>query len=151
MSKSAFTKSPATYQQQVDIIKERGLHIPHNERAIQYLQQIGYYRLSAFFLTYQQQKDQFNAGTEFQQIIDLYRFDRVLRLLVFDCIERIEVAIRTQLTYILAHKYNTSHWHDIKTIYKPSYTNKYGKLSMTTKSFRILFYAAAMLKILKCL
>ncbi|WP_372473833.1 Abi family protein [Capnocytophaga sp. ARDL2] len=35
-----------------------------------------------------------------------------MRFFVFDCIERIEVAIRTQFIYQMAMKYNDSHWHD---------------------------------------
>lgn len=73
-----------------------------------YLQQISYYRLSAYFLPYQKTKDVFDDNTTFEKIIHTYAFDRELRLLIFDCIERIEVAIRTQFIYQLAIKYNNS-------------------------------------------
>ncbi|HZL11563.1 MAG TPA: Abi family protein [Prolixibacteraceae bacterium] len=136
MTKSVYNKPPTTYEQQVEIVKQRGLFVPDEPRAFRYFQQIGYYRLSAFFLPFQLQKDKFNEGTEFDDIIDLYTFDRKLRLLVFDCIERIEVAIRTQLTYILAHNHNSSHWHDMKAIYKAPYTNQNGKTFDTYQDFQ---------------
>lgn len=126
MSKKPFDKKPLVYEDQLNLVKSRGLVVADDSRAIRYFQQISYYRLSAFFLPYQQQKDKFNTGTTFDQILDNYSFDRELRLLVFDCIERIEIAIRTQLIYALATKYNNSHWQDDKTIFKQAYINHRG-------------------------
>lgn len=105
-------------------MKLRGLQIPDESKALRYLQQISYFRLSAYFLPYQKTKDQFNDGVDFEQILDTYRFDRELRLLVFDCIERIEVAIRSQMTHILAHNYKSSHWQDNTLVFVPPYKNK---------------------------
>lgn len=44
-------------------------------------------------------------------MLALYDFDRHLKMLVMDAIERIEVAIRTQICSSLAIAYNDSHWH----------------------------------------
>lgn len=62
--------------------------------------------------------DAFKEGTTWDDIYDLYVFDRKLRLLVFDAIERLEVAIRTQIIYQLSHKYG-SHWQDNAHIFNP--------------------------------
>ena len=43
--------------------------------------------------------DNFVGNVIFEEIIDLYLFDRDLRLLVFDAIESIEITFRTQLIY----------------------------------------------------
>lgn len=40
-------------------------------------------------------------------MLNLYVFDRELRLLVLDAIERIEVSLRSKLAYQLSHKYGT--------------------------------------------
>ncbi len=88
------------------------------------MQQISYYRFSAYFLPYQQVKNTFNAGVDIDQIIDNYKFDRELRLLVFDCIERIEIAIRSQMIHVLAHNYKSSHWQDMQHVFCNPYTNK---------------------------
>ena len=40
-------------------------------------------------------QDNFIPDTTWDMVYDLYVFDRKLRLLVFDAIERLEVAIRT--------------------------------------------------------
>ena len=47
----------------------------------------------------------FNDYSYFEEVIDLYNFDRHLRLLMFDAIERIEVALRTKLIYQLSLSY----------------------------------------------
>lgn len=124
MSKKEYDKIPTTYGEQIALLRDRGLSIPDESRLLRYLQQISYYRLSAYFLPYQQVKNTFNEGTDVNQIIDNYRFDRELRLLVFDCIERIEITIRSQITHILAHNYNSSHWQDNPDVFVPPFINK---------------------------
>ena len=107
-------------------MKSRGLTIDDGAKALSYLQEISYYRLSAYFLPYQQTKDNFNQGTTFEQIMQTYSFDRDLRLLIFDCIERVEIAIRTQLVYSMALHYNDSHWQDNQSLFITPYYNKIG-------------------------
>ncbi len=119
----AYKKKPLSYSQQVALWQSRGLVTNDKKRAEKYLSQISYYRLSAYALPFQQQKDQFDADTTFDDVLSLYLFDRELRLLVFDAIERIEVAIRAQMIYTLANKYKDSHWQDNAALFKPPYTN----------------------------
>ena len=128
MSKTNYKKVPLTFEDQLALLKSRKLNVPNEQKAISYLQQISYYRLSAYFLPYQAVKDNFNAGVTFEQIIDTYSFDRELRLLVFDCIERIEVAIRTQIIYSMALYYKDSHWQDNQSLFITPYYNKIGQL-----------------------
>lgn len=64
---------------------------------------------------------QFKSGTTFEEIINLYNFDRLLRLLVMDAIERIEVAIRTQICLKLALIYQDSHWYSHKELFTPTF------------------------------
>jgi abortive infection bacteriophage resistance protein len=128
MSTKNYNKTPTTWEEQVALMKDRGLIVPDVERALRYMKQISYYRLSAYFLPFQAIKDKFNEGSSFDQILDLYKFDRELRLLAFDCIERIEISIRAQITYILAHNYNTSHWQDLKTVFRPPFYTRHGEL-----------------------
>ena len=124
MTKTEYNKIPTSYEDQITLLKQRGLIIPDESKARRYLHQISYFRLSAYFLPYQSTKDQFNGGVDFEQILDTYRFDRELRLLVFDCIERIEVAIRSQMSHILAHNYKSSHWQDNPLVYVPPFKDK---------------------------
>jgi abortive infection bacteriophage resistance protein len=122
----AYDKNPLSFEQQLQKLKDRKLIISDDNKALHYLSQISYYRLSAYFLPYQETKDTFDADTTFKQIIDTYSFDRELRLLVFDSIERIEVAIRTQIIYCMATHHNNSHWQDDNSLFKKPYTTKAG-------------------------
>jgi abortive infection bacteriophage resistance protein len=128
MTKKTYNKTPLTFQDQLALLKQRQLVVDNDSKAIDYLSEISYYRLSAYFLPYQKTKDTFNTNTNFKQIIDTYSFDRELRLLVFDCIERIEVAIRTQMVYTMSMHYNDSHWQDNQNLFITPYYNKIGNL-----------------------
>ena len=119
-----FNKPPLTYEKQVELLISRGLIVTDRKRAERHLANISYYRLSAYMLPYKKKEngiiiDTFKEGTTWDDIYDLYVFDRKLRLLVFDAIERLEVAIRTQIIYQLSHKYG-SHWQDNAHIFMPS-------------------------------
>jgi len=127
MSKKKYNKIPLSFQDQLQLLKSRGLEITDESKAISYLEGISYYRLSAYFLPYQVEKDKFNAGVSFKQIINTYSFDRELRLLVFDCIERIEVAIRTQIIYSMSMHYQDSHWQDNQNLFILPRYNKIGR------------------------
>lgn len=118
-----YNKPPLTYTQQVELLKSRGMTIPDEDQAEMLLANISYYRLSAYMLPYKQNEkgmilDTFREGTTWDMVYKLYAFDRKLRLLVFDAIERIEVAVRTQIIYQLSHKYG-AHWQDRKDIFNP--------------------------------
>jgi abortive infection bacteriophage resistance protein len=128
MSKRVYTKSPLPFADQISLLESRGLTITHRDKALSYLQQISYFRLSAYFLPYQSVKDTFITGTTFDQIIQTYSFDRDLRLLVFDCIERIEIAIRTQFIYQMSMYHNDAHWQDNQSLFVSPYNNKVGTL-----------------------
>lgn len=128
MDKRNYIKKPLSFKKQLEQLKSRNLIVNDEPKALLYLQSISYYRLSAYFLPYQKVKDTFNTGTTFQQIIDTYMFDRDLRLFIFDSIERIEIAIRTQLIYCMALHHNDAHWQDNKANFIVPFYNKIGKL-----------------------
>lgn len=83
-----FNKPPLTYEKQVELLLSRGLIVTDRKRAERYLANISYYRLSAYMLPYKKKEngiiiDAFKEGTTWDDIYDLYVFDRKLRLLVF--------------------------------------------------------------------
>ncbi len=99
-----YTKPALTFEQQLDLLQQRGLTVADPDRALHWLRHISYYRLSAYCLPFKD-GNAFRPGTSFDDIAGLYIFDRKLRLLVLDAIERIEVAIKTAITYEIAHAY----------------------------------------------
>jgi abortive infection bacteriophage resistance protein len=84
----------------IPLLKQRGLIIPNEQRSVNYLTNIGYFRLSAYFhpLLKEPKTDHFyKDSATFDMALDMYRFDRKLRILLFNEIEKIEVAIRSAM------------------------------------------------------
>jgi abortive infection bacteriophage resistance protein len=102
-----FTKPATTHAQQVTLLQQRGMLIDDTAEAEFYLRHLNYYRLSAYWLPFESDHTthQFKPGTRFTDVLNLYIFDRELRLLVLDAIERIEVSTRSQWAYHLAHNH----------------------------------------------
>lgn len=65
--------------------------------AIHTLEYIGYYRLLIYMRPLQDSHKNFLPGTKFEDVLNLYNFDRELRLLCLDAIERVEVALRSAI------------------------------------------------------
>lgn len=107
----SYIKPPLTFKEQLKKLESRGLIVDDVFKALFQLKSISYYRLSAYSYPFRNRDaignvlNQFKEGTTFNEIIKLYEFDRKLRLLILDAIERIEIHIRTLLTYHLGHQY----------------------------------------------
>ncbi len=101
-------------------MKKRGLKIEDENEAAHFLKFIGYYRLSGYALPLTNKHldgtHNFKAGASFLDILNLYRFDRELRLLTMDAIERVEVAFRTCLSNTMAVRYGP-HWYLQKELF----------------------------------
>jgi abortive infection bacteriophage resistance protein len=99
-----YTKPALTFEEQLELLERRGVVVEDRSRALETLSRISYYRLSAYFYPLRLNGgDSFHPGTRFDDAVALYDFDRRLRLLVLDGIERVEVLARTRITYELAH------------------------------------------------
>ena len=98
-----FAKPYSSPEQIVQILKQRGMLMDDERKVENYLMNIGYHRLSAYIYPfYKSPKSdlQLKEGTTFEQVLVLYRFDKKLRILLFNEIEKIEVAIRSVLANI---------------------------------------------------
>jgi abortive infection bacteriophage resistance protein len=103
-----YTKPATTIQQQVQQLQARGLLISDPADSAHFLSNIGYYRLAGYWWPMQGDKTthQFKPNSRFEDVISLYNFDRELRILLFDVIERIEIGLRTRLIYNLSHEFD---------------------------------------------
>jgi len=103
-----YSKRPYTIQEQIQQLKTRGLEINDSDNAEHYLSQISYYRLAGYWWPMQADKEQhiFKPNSRFLDVIALYNFDRELRLLIFDVVEKIEISLRTKLIYHLSHEFD---------------------------------------------
>lgn len=105
-------KQPKTYEEQIQILKTRGLVVEDEMSAKNILSKINYYRFSAYTLTLKND-DLFHEGISFDQIYNLYEFDRKLRLYLLSLLEQIEISFRTKISYHLAHKYGVTPHQDL--------------------------------------
>ena len=98
-----FTKHYMVEADLVALLESRGLIISDEAKAVRYLENIGYYRLSAYmypFLKVPKESHQYKDSTTFQKVLNLYRFDKKLRMLLLNEIEKIEIAIRRAIMNI---------------------------------------------------
>ncbi|NEQ48695.1 MAG: Abi family protein [Leptolyngbya sp. SIO3F4] len=105
-----FDKPSQSTEDHIQLLKERGLIITDEDRAEYYLKNIGYYRLSGYMYPFQADNNhRFKDGASFRQVLNHYIFDKKLRFLLLDALERIEISLRTNLTnhYSLS---NEPHW-----------------------------------------
>ena len=98
-----FQKPALTWENQAQLLLDRGL-IADKDKLICCLESVNYYRLSSYFHPFKNQNDNFRSGTTLNQIWKRYTFDRRLRLIVLDAIERFEISVKTRLSYQIAHK-----------------------------------------------
>ncbi|MBQ0128657.1 MAG: Abi family protein [bacterium] len=95
-----FHKQYTNPRELVALLQSRGLVISDPIKAERLINHIGYYRLSAYmYPLLQMPKNQhlYKKGVSFEQVMTLYRFDKKFRLLIFNEIEKIEIAVRSAI------------------------------------------------------
>lgn len=108
-----FTKRYSSPEELVRRLKSRGLVIDNEQRAEAYIINIGYYRLSAYmypYLSIPKTNHIFKSEVSFDNILDLYRFDKKLRVLLFNEIEKIEIAFKEAVANITAQMTGDIFW-----------------------------------------
>ncbi|RKY04086.1 MAG: hypothetical protein DRP56_10520 [Planctomycetota bacterium] len=137
-----YIKPALTFQQQADQLIARGLEADQQE-LIEKLQAVNYYRLSGYWYPFKKPGDNdFKPGTTLKKVWRRYTFDRHLRLLVLDAIERVEVSIRTRLIYHHAQEYGPFGYADNNNLpgLKPQrYTVFMDKINRATSQSKEVF------------
>ena len=111
--RTPFQKQYVSARDLVSLLKSRGLSIADSDKAERYLEFIGYYRLSAYmypFLRMPKEQHIYKQDASFDKVMQLYRFDKKLRLLIFNEIEKIEVAIRSVIINTCSEITGTPFW-----------------------------------------
>lgn len=107
---------------QLQLLCDRGLQVDNHAAALNYLKRLGYYRLSGYWYPLRRidqtasqiqgravREDRFTAGSQFQDVVKLYIFDKKLRLLALDALERIEMAVRVDVAHLLGKRDPLAH------------------------------------------
>lgn len=98
---------------------QRGLICTNRAEALHYLAHLNYYRPGPTGCRSRPSTPPTLPGTRFEDVLNLYVFDRELRLLL-DAIERVEVSVRTGLAYALAHRHGPHAHLDANLFKKPA-------------------------------
>lgn len=93
-----YTKPALSLEDQADLLLKRGM-VGDRAKMIRRLSAVSYYRLSGYWFHRKLADDSFEPVTRFDVAWEQYIFDRKLRLLLMDVIERVEVGPRTQFSF----------------------------------------------------
>lgn len=110
-----YVKPWLSIDEQIDGLVARGVHVDARERAVALLREVGYYRLTGYLYPFRESEhylddqgrdrvrvlNRYRARTRIEDAARLLDFDRQLRLLVLEGVERVEIAMRTQIGYTL--------------------------------------------------
>lgn len=110
------------FEEQLQRLQARGLQVTRRDKALDYLERVGYYRLSGYWYPMRQidraasattgrevRQDAFIPGSCFEDVVRLYVFDKKLRLLALDALERIEMAVRVDVAHRLGKRHPCAH------------------------------------------
>lgn len=115
-----YNKPPLSIPNQVILLEQRGLIIQDKIKVEEFLEKNTFYRFRGYTYSYQDNNatgKPFIGTVNFETIVGLYNFDKELRLLLFEAIEKIEISIRSKIIneYAIAEK--DSHWHQNHTLF----------------------------------
>jgi abortive infection bacteriophage resistance protein len=114
-----FVTPSLTISEQVQLLKSRGLVITPNDDVAHWLSHIGYFRLKKYTGRFRDTATgNFMPGCTFDDIIRLYLFDKRLKLVLFDAIETIEVAVRTLISNLMSCAYGAN-WYLNRDFFSP--------------------------------
>jgi len=120
-----YSKPWLSIDEQLAKVIDRGMVVDDPSLAKAALASIGYYRLSAYWYAFRKSEpvtvgdavvdrrltSNFVDATTFKLVLDLYEFDRRLKSLMLDGIERIEVIVRTRIAHTLGRRDPFGHLH----------------------------------------
>lgn len=92
-----------TIDEQISILEDRGLHIENIDYVKECLTNLNYYRISGYTLTLRK-NDKFYKDITFEDVMQIYNFDKELKLIVLKYLEDIELSLRTHIGYVLGRQ-----------------------------------------------
>lgn len=97
-----------TIDEQLELLKRRGLFVEDDSSAKDTLSKFNYYRLSGYMLTLKKDEHFYNNAS-FDGVLQIYNFDRELKSLLLLWLEDVEIFLRTHIAYVLGNYGATSY------------------------------------------
>lgn len=103
-----------TINQQIQLLKNRGLIIPEDKLDLtkKFLLNNNYYRISGYTLTLRKD-DKFYKNANIDNVVQIYEFDRRLRHIILTITEEIEVRVKSLIAYYHTKTYGAIGYQDI--------------------------------------
>lgn len=122
-----YEKLPLSIDQQILLLKSKGISISDTDHISDFLQYVSFFRLNRYLPKLIDDNDSNNEKScgkaySIDEIISTYIFDRKLRLLVLEAIEQIEIGVRTVISNEMALRYG-AHWYMNKQYFIQSYNH----------------------------
>ena len=119
-----FDKPALRVEQQLELLKQQGLYVANNDRAMRFLEVVTLFRLSPYMRPFQESDPEhtFKPGSTLKAIVDIYRFDGSLRRITMDAIERVEVGMRATISNHMCPKYGPD-WIADASIFSSTYSH----------------------------
>ena len=119
-----FDKPALSVEQQLELLKQRGLHVANDDRAMRFLEVVTLFRLSPYMRPFQESDPEhtFKPDSTLGAVVEIYRFDGSLRRITMDAIERVEVAIRATISNHMCPKYGPD-WIAEASVFSSSYSH----------------------------
>ena len=101
------SKNPLDYEEQINMLKNRGLIIADEQKAINSLKVISYFRLANYLrpMEYDKVNQLYKPNSFFENAINLYYFDKELRGIIFAAVQSIEIALRSKMIHHVSMRY----------------------------------------------
>lgn len=108
---NCFKAPTLTIEEQIALLQQKGLNIIPENNSAHWLSHVSYFRLKHYTNKFKDpDTGNFVPNITFDQVIDLYLFDRDLKFILFDAIETIEVSIKTLISNSMANRFG-AHWY----------------------------------------
>lgn len=110
MNKILYDFPALTVSEQLSLLKDKGLIITDPEAAKYWLSNVSYFRFKNYsypFKVYENGEGNYIEKTTFNNVCDLYSFDRKLKIILFEGIENIEVSVKTHLSNTMSENHGT--------------------------------------------
>lgn len=133
-----------TLDEQIAILRSRGMVINDESKAKEVLEDIGYYRLGFYWFPFEKtypdkinRTHEFVDGTDFDDAVQLYYFDFKLRGILSYFLNRIEINFRTHLVYEASNLYKgNAHWFADSSIVDSQYIQSF-ESAVYTNGFKL--------------
>lgn len=121
-----YSSPPKTIDSLIEILLSKGLLIEDVELAKKWINQVGFYKIKTFSHIFHIPDSRgdysFSENTLFSYIIDDYKFDCLLRSIIFDALSHIEISFKALLNYNMSINYG-SHWYLKNDLFKSAFSS----------------------------